>query len=92
MTHGGERANAGNKTGSIRPKFSMYWSDDEVKEYIDWVKENYKKDTQLAKWAGDHLFGKAVQPIGSDDGKPIIVQFSNAFTPQETGGDNTESS
>lgn len=40
----------------------------------------------------DRIHGKPVQPLAGVDGKPLIVQFSNAFTPQQTEGNNTEPS
>lgn len=64
----------GNKEGSIRPKFSQYWSNDDIAEYMGWLKENYKTKPELAKFVGDHLFGKAVQPIGNDDDKPFKIE------------------
>lgn len=62
-----------------RPQFYIYVTEIERKEYAKWVKENYKKDPQLAKWYGDQLFGKAVQPLGNDNGQPLVIQFDSAF-------------
>ena len=45
-----------------------------------WALKEYKKNPKLAKWIGDQMFGKAVQPIGNDNGQPLIVKFDNAFT------------
>lgn len=78
----------GNKEGSIRPKFNAYWSQDDIGEYMTWLKENYKSKPELAKFVGDHLFGKALQPIGNDDGQPLIIQFTDAFTAQKARGNN----
>jgi hypothetical protein len=78
-THGGKREGSGGKLGQVRPKLTDYWSQDDIEEYFYWLKENYKKDTGLAKFVGEHIMGKAVQPIGNDDGKPLIVQFDSAF-------------
>lgn len=73
MTHGGKRDGAGVKEGSIRPKFSMYWSQEEIAEYMTWLKANYKERPELAKWVGDQLFGKAPQPISNDGDTPFLV-------------------
>ena len=77
MTRGGKRVNAGNKEGNIRPKFNSYWSIDDIEKYMIWLKKNYKKDPQLVKWVGDHIFGKPVQPLvgGDEDDKPIKVDI-----------------
>jgi len=85
-TRGGKRNGAGNKEGSIRPKFNLYWSEKEIEEYMQWIKENYQKSDKLATWVGDHLFGKAVQPIGGDPENPITLQFDNAFAPKTKRG------
>ena len=80
MARGGKRPGAGGKEGTVRPKFTEYWTQEEIAEYFQWVKENYKKSPRLATWVGDHLMGKPVQPLGNDDDKPLIVQFSDSFT------------
>lgn len=72
---------AGNKEGSMRPKISSYWTEEDIEEYFQHLKENYKKSDILTKFVGDHLMGKAVQPIGNDDGKALLVKFDNAFIP-----------
>jgi hypothetical protein len=73
------------KGATNRPQFHTYTTELDRREYVIWVKENYKKDPQLAKWYGDQLFGKAVQPLGNDNGQPLILQFDNAFTQQTEG-------
>ena len=71
---GGKKPGAGVKQDSIRPKFTAYWSQDDIKEYMEWLKNNYKDKPELAKYVGDHLFGKPIQPLTGDGGGPI--QFS----------------
>jgi hypothetical protein len=44
------------------------------------LKKNYKKDSRLFVWAGDHLLGKAPQALTGPDGQPLIIQFSNVFS------------
>ena len=73
MAHGGKRINAGVKAGSTRPKFTMYWSEDDIVEYHRWLKENYKKQPLLAKFVGEQLFGKAPQPLTGDKDNPIRI-------------------
>lgn len=74
MSRGGRRKGAGGKEGQIKPNFFAFVTPEDIKEYMDWVKANYKKDKKLAVWYGDHLFGKPVQPIGNDDDKPFKVE------------------
>lgn len=73
MAKGGKREGAGNKLGSVRPKLSHYWSESDITEYFTWLKENYKNDSQLVKFVGEHLMGKAVQPIGNDGDQPFKI-------------------
>ena len=61
----------GQEEGTVRPKFTVYWTQDEIKDYMFWLKENYKSDPQLAKYVGDHLFGKPIQPLTGEGGGPI---------------------
>ena len=74
---------------TTRPQFYTYVDEYDRKEYVAWIKKNYKKERDLAKWFGDQIFGKAVQPIGNDDGKPLMVTFDpifkNATTPAPEG-------
>lgn len=57
-----------------RPQFYTYTTEIERKEFAKWVKKNYQKDPQLAKWYGDQLFGKAPQPIANDGDRPFKVE------------------
>lgn len=59
---------------TTRPQFHQYTDETDRKEFAKWVKKNYKKDMQLARWYGDQLFGKAPQPIANDGDKPFKVQ------------------
>lgn len=60
----------GSKT---RPQFYTYTTENDRKAFAEWVKGNYQTDPQLAKWYGDQLFGKAVQPIGNDGDEPFKI-------------------
>lgn len=46
-----------------------------VDEFIDYLIDNYKEDARLMQWMGDHIFGKAPQPLlhGDSDGEPLQV-------------------
>lgn len=63
----------GNKLGSIRPKLTDYWTQDDIAEYFEHLKSSYKKDATLAKFVGEQLMGKAIQPLTGEDGGPIQI-------------------
>jgi len=75
--YGGKRQGAGNKEGSVRPNFYKFVEQDEIREFMSWVKKNYKKNPRLAIWYGDHLFGKATQPLAGDSVEPITVVLTH---------------
>lgn len=77
--HGGKRVGQGNKEGSVRPKITDYWSQDDIADYFVWLKKSYKKNPRLATFVGEHLMGKPVQPISGEDGKPLEIKFSSTF-------------
>jgi len=62
------------KGSTTRPQFYTYTTEIERKEFAKWVKKNYKTDSNLAKWYGDQMFGKAVQPIGNDGDKAFKIE------------------
>lgn len=73
MKNGGKRKNAGNKAGLVRPKITTYWSQKDIEDYFDFLKKEYKKSPALAKFVGEQLMGKAVQPIGNDGDQPFRI-------------------
>lgn len=62
-----------------RPQFHTYTTEVERKEYVKWVMKHYKSSTDLAKWYGDQLFGKASQPITGADGGALILEISEVI-------------
>lgn len=73
MALGGKRPGAGVKKDSVRPKITSYWSQDDIDDYFAWLKTAYKSEPSLAKFVGEQLMGKAVQPIGNDEDKPFMI-------------------
>jgi len=71
---GGKRIGSGNKQGSIRPKITDHWSEEDIKGYFTWLKKEYKNQPTLAKFVGEQLMGKAIQPLTGEDGGPIQIQ------------------
>ena len=76
---GGKRQNAGNKKDSTRPNFFAFVSPKDITDYLDWVKANYKRDSRLAQWYGDHLFGRAVQPVEGNMQGNLTIHFDESF-------------
>ena len=79
---GGKREGAGGKAGSIRPKFSVYWTIKDIEDYHKWLKKNYKKNPLLAKFVGEQLHGKAPQPLQGDDDNPIKHEHRVIYVPK----------
>ena len=71
--HGGKRNGSGVKKDSVRPNFNAHWSPKEIEDYMTWLKANYQNSPDLVKYVGDHLFGKAFQPITGEGGGPIQI-------------------
>lgn len=65
------------KTGSTNLNLSHYTTEKDKKDFIIWIKKNFKESDKLATWYGDHLFGKALQPIGGENGQPIKLDITD---------------
>lgn len=61
---------------TTRPQFHTYTTEEDRKAYVAWVRKTFKKSSEMAKWYGDQMFGKAAQPITGSDGGPLIVEVS----------------
>jgi hypothetical protein len=57
---------------TTRPQFHTYTDENDRKEFVQYMRKNYKYDPMLAKWYGDQMFGKAVQPIAGHDGGALF--------------------
>lgn len=73
MAKGGKRPGAGRKPGKTVRLLDLLKTND-IAEFTAYLLENYKKDTRLATWMGDHIFGKSPQPLTGGDGGPIEVK------------------
>lgn len=60
-------------------QFRHYVTEEQRKAFVAWAMSNYKKKPELAKWIGDQVFGKAVQPIENAENKPFMLSFDPAF-------------
>lgn len=71
MAKGGKRPGAGRKVGSTtRPQFCDYFTEDDIRQLVEVVKEQAVQDNKLLMWCLDHRFGKAAQTV---DIPPIDV-------------------
>ena len=69
------------KGTTTRPIIRDFLSDEKVSELVAIaVARAEEGDSNLMKFLLEQVFGKAVQPIGNDGGKPLIIQFDGAFT------------
>lgn len=73
MARAGTNHKGGQSFGSQRPKITNYWTQDDIEDYFVWLKDEYKKNPTLAKFVGEQLMGKPVQPIGNDEDKPFKI-------------------
>lgn len=80
MAKGGKQPGAGRPKGSTnRKQFWQYWSQEEIEEFVEFCKSTYMADMRTQVWVGEHLFGKAPQPITGADGGELVIQFDSAF-------------
>lgn len=73
MARGGARPGAGRKKGKAL-KITEHFTPAEIKEFIEFVKDAYKEDMRVLVWLGDHIYGKAPQPVTGEDGGPIKME------------------
>lgn len=75
----------GRPKGSItKPRLLDFYTQKELNAFVKDLKKSAKSDPIIKKFVAEQLFGKAVQPIGNEDGKPLIVQFDKAFVGNAT--------
>jgi len=68
---------AGSKT---RPQLRDFIDEKERKALIKKAKTMATNgDSGMMKWILDQIFGKAVQPLGNEEGKEFKILFDNAF-------------
>ena len=65
---------------TTRPQLRDFISKEDVKKIINEAKKKAKEgDTTMLRFILEQIFGRAIQPIGTEDGKPLIVKFDIAF-------------
>ena len=71
---------AGRPFGSRKkPQFRDFISESEVKELVKVAKQQAKTKPELLKFVLEQVFGKAPQPLGNEDGQPLLIKFDDAF-------------
>ena len=81
MAKGGARLGAGRPKGNFsRPQIRPYFNEDEIKQLVEDIKEEAKKDPAMKRWLGEQLFGKAPQQleVGGIDGEPLEANLSKS--------------
>ena len=74
MAKGGARPGAGRPKGSTNvPRFADYVTEEDRKQFVEFVLATYMGDMNLCKWMGDHLFRKPPQDTGDGEGDALRV-------------------
>lgn len=81
---------AGRPKGSkTRPQLRDFYSDEEMVDFINDLKQSAKTDPSLKKFVAEQLFGKALQPTENSFSGEVVLKFDssfkNAVTSQTTG-------
>lgn len=84
MAKGGARPGAGRKPGKMLA-LTDYLKKKDIDTFVEFLLANYMEDTRLMTWMGDHLFGKAPQPVTGADGGALVISFDRAFAPAPKG-------
>jgi len=81
-----KKGQSGNKNGrpkgsTTKPRLSDYLSEQQVDELVKKAYEMAATGNEtMIKFILEHKFGKPVQPLGNDDGQPLVVKFDDSFT------------
>lgn len=93
MARGGKRPGAGRPEGTKSSKLTRasifeYFSEADIAEFFEFLKDNYKEDMRLMQWVGDHILGKPAQSIdhttlGKELPTPILNALPSDDSPKE---------
>lgn len=71
---GGRQPGSGRPKGSTtRPRLIDYYTKKELDEFMEGLKESAKTDNKIKIFVGEHLMGKAIQPIAGDVDNPLTI-------------------
>lgn len=89
MAHGGSRPGAGRKKGQVaaHTQQAAVARAELIRAYVENIQpinealiEKAKKgDIAAIKELHDRVYGKSVQPLSNDEGKPLLIAFDPAF-------------
>jgi len=81
MSHGGKREGAGRKKDSVVPKFSTYFTEEEMEKFVNNLKARADQSDKIAIFLAEHIWGKAHQTVDANLSGTLEITFDNAFTP-----------
>jgi hypothetical protein len=93
MARGGKRPGAGRPVGTPNKKSLLdYWTKADIDEYFEYLKDAYKESDKLNQFVGEHLMGKASQPIEGELKAALTITFDPTFdaTTRETERNSTK--
>lgn len=90
MARGGKRVGAGKPKGMTnRPVFRNAVTEAQANRLIaKAIKMADDGDTNMLKFVLEQIYGKAVQPLGNDGDKPLLISFDGTFTTSTPKGNS----
>lgn len=73
------------KGSKNKPQFHKYCDEIDRKNFVRWVKDNYKNNNDLAKWYGEQMFGKAPQKFEDEEGEEFLPLLVKIIRDETTG-------
>jgi hypothetical protein len=68
------------KGSTVRPQLRDYLTQAQITRLTNKAYEMADEGNEvMLKFVLEHVYGKAVQPLGNDEGKALLVKFDNVF-------------
>jgi pantothenate kinase len=68
------------KGSTVRPQLRDFLTQAQVTRLTNKAYDMAEEgDSTILKFMLEQIYGKAVQPLGNDDGKALLVKFDNVF-------------
>lgn len=75
MPKGGYRPGSGRKKGvTSRPNLRDYFTEQEIKDLVEKLKIDMQSKTDILKFVGEHIFGKAPQPVDLEEESKVLLK------------------
>lgn len=75
----------------MRATIYNYFTEADIEEFFEFLKDNYKEDMRLTQWLGDHILGKPAQAIEADVNHSLTLSFDPTFNaPTRTPEENSK--